>query len=403
MLRKSALVIFLGICSRTYAYEALLSGENLCCCPVSLGKYSWAWNGKGTQPTGYEECSTKCQDGGDSCGKKPEKVCAGNSQYVELNALAEPTLPKCIDACLYLAGDEKTKCEAFCNFPAPDFQSCDAGCQWAAMPGNTLEGKIKCAEGFCSCTAPSSHYTDVITKPTKRTVCKGVCACSPDSNAKECRALVDLFVGTKGTAWKSKRAWLSSKHVCAWDNVKCNSDNRITELNMPGNNMEGTLASSIAGLDELVVLSLHNNKFSKSIPNGITALTKLRKLDLHKNQLTGKLPTDIGKLQALEKLYVYDNLLDNSKGSLPASASTLNAMFYSNGCTLESGGTGGAPRSFVWNGRYKGTNPGQNVKPGGKACELYSKDALDPVRRSDGCYIQEATVPDACLSTKSDK
>lgn len=403
MISKAALVIVLGVCTRTFAYEAFLAGANLCCCPVSEGKYSWAWNGKGAQPSGYDKCNSQCKEGGDDCGKKPEKVCPGNAQYVELSPLAEDKLPTCVDACLYLEGEEKTKCENFCNFPVPAFQSCDAGCQWAGMPGNTKEGKIKCAEGFCSCTAAPSHYSDVITKATKRSVCKGVCACSADSNVKECRALVDLFTGTKGTSWKAKRAWLSTKHVCSWENVKCNSANRVTELNMPNNDLEGSLATSISGLDEVVVLSLHNNKLSKTIPNAITTLAKMRKLDLHKNQLTGKLPTDIGKLQALEKLYVYDNLLDNSKGALPASASALNAMFFSNGCNLESGGTDGAPRSFAWSGRYKGTNPGQNIKPGGKACELYSKDALDPVRRADGCYFQESIVPDACLSTKSDK
>lgn len=145
-----------------------------------------------------------------------------------------------------------------------------------------------------------------------------------------------FFLATEGKAWSYSFHFFSTDSVCSWNvdvtlpdskriqiGVICNADNRISNINIPQNNLVGTLISELGLLDQLDSLALNHNVLHGSVPSELAELTKLSYLALHYNDLDGQLPTWIGKFEQLRVLGMGDNQFD---GSIPSQWTKLTNM-----------------------------------------------------------------------------
>jgi gliding motility-associated-like protein len=121
-------------------------------------------------------------------------------------------------------------------------------------------------------------------------------------------ALVDLYNSTNGNSWKNNNNWLLKK-VATWNGVTVNA-NRITNLNLSGNKLSGSLPSSFCTLTQLQYLNFSNNNLSGNLPLYFDSLTALNSIDLRNNKFTGAIPSTIINFPLLADLYINNNQFD---------------------------------------------------------------------------------------------
>ncbi|KAA8517321.1 hypothetical protein F0562_017614 [Nyssa sinensis] len=129
---------------------------------------------------------------------------------------------------------------------------------------------------------------------------------------------------------------------CTWFHVTCDSDNRVTRLDLGNaklsgnlvpdlgklerlqylevymNNLVGPIPDELGGLKSLVSLDLYHNNLTGPIPSSLSQLSNLRFLRLNGNRLTGRIPRALTKLGNLKILDVSNNDLC---GTIPTSGS----------------------------------------------------------------------------------
>lgn len=114
--------------------------------------------------------------------------------------------------------------------------------------------------------------------------------------------------------------WTIETSVCSWKGVTCDSrHNRVTELDVSGMGLVGTIPPEIGNLSSLVSLEMTGNSFHGHIPLSIFNMSSLEIVSLTNNRLSGSLPTDIcshGRLQRLQVLVLTQN---NLYGEIPSS------------------------------------------------------------------------------------
>jgi hypothetical protein len=109
--------------------------------------------------------------------------------------------------------------------------------------------------------------------------------------------------------------WLSEKHECEWQGVKCNDAKVITTLSLCCKNWSGRLPVDLALLTALTSLDVGRNKLSGSIPTEYsTAFPELRDFFVNRNALTGTLPN----AENWRKLETYDVHGNQFSSALPA-------------------------------------------------------------------------------------
>ncbi|KAJ6299767.1 hypothetical protein OIU76_020702 [Salix suchowensis] len=105
-----------------------------------------------------------------------------------------------------------------------------------------------------------------------------------------------------------------------WLGLNCDSNSKVSVINLLRHNLTGTLSPSIAKLDSLIQIGLGGNSLKGTIPSNFTNLNSLRLLDVSGNNLGPPLP----KFQNSVKLVVVGNpLLDggNQTQQTPSPAS----------------------------------------------------------------------------------
>ncbi len=140
------------------------------------------------------------------------------------------------------------------------------------------------------------------------------------------KALLDLYTSTNGGSWNVDTNWNTDKDLCTWYGIKClvHQHNVTTEINLPGNNLKGSIPSSIGTFIDLKKLDLSNNGLTGPIPATINQLPVLQFLYLQQNLLTGPLPAEIYNIKnatfpvgtELRELNLQNNSLD---GMIPNS------------------------------------------------------------------------------------
>ncbi len=148
----------------------------------------------------------------------------------------------------------------------------------------------------------------------------------PPVNVSDSLALVDLYNSTGGDNWTNNAGWLEGP-VSVWHGITLDgTGTRIFAIGLSGNNLTGSIPSSIENLTALTSLDLSSNKLTGSIPSSIGNLTNLEAIALGSNQLTDTIPSSIGNLSSLSSdLDLSSNQLT---GSIPSSIGNLTALIY---------------------------------------------------------------------------
>ncbi|KAG6792565.1 hypothetical protein POTOM_001717 [Populus tomentosa] len=146
--------------------------------------------------------------------------------------------------------------------------------------------------------------------------------CAPEVNA-----LLDFLGGVNYPSILTSQ-W-SGNDPCqgSWLGLNCNSNSKVSVINLLRHNLTGTLSPSIARLDSLIEIDLGGNSIKGTIPSNFTNLNSLRLLDVSGNNLGPPLP----KFRNSVKLVVDGNpLLDggNQTHQPPSSASSPPAVSF---------------------------------------------------------------------------
>ena len=132
--------------------------------------------------------------------------------------------------------------------------------------------------------------------------------------------LVALYRAMNGANWENSANWLSDAPLDTWHGVTTDGSGRVIELDLPGNQLSGTIPSELGELTNLRQLSLGKNDLSGAIPPQLGRLTYLKWLYLHENNLSGTVPSELGRLTDLESLGLWDNELS---GAIPPALGNL--------------------------------------------------------------------------------
>ncbi|KAJ8759357.1 hypothetical protein K2173_006877 [Erythroxylum novogranatense] len=96
---------------------------------------------------------------------------------------------------------------------------------------------------------------------------------------------------------------------CTWFHVTCDSDNRVTRLDLGNARLSGRLVPELGKLERLQYLELYMNEVMGPIPKEFGRLKSLVSLDLYHNNLTGSIPASLSKLSNLKFLRLNGNRL----------------------------------------------------------------------------------------------
>ncbi|KAI4386178.1 hypothetical protein MLD38_004133 [Melastoma candidum] len=110
---------------------------------------------------------------------------------------------------------------------------------------------------------------------------------------------------------------------CTWFHVTCNSDNRVTRLDLGNSFLSGHLVPELGKLEHLQYLELYKNNIQGTIPSELGNLKSLISLDLYNNNLTGTIPRSLGKLKSLVFLRLNDNKLN---GPIPRELAGISSL-----------------------------------------------------------------------------
>eukprot|EP01113_Clastostelium_recurvatum_P034536 TRINITY_DN4698_c0_g1_i1.p1 TRINITY_DN4698_c0_g1~~TRINITY_DN4698_c0_g1_i1.p1 ORF type:complete len:437 (+),score=52.74 TRINITY_DN4698_c0_g1_i1:59-1369(+) len=202
--------------------------------------------------------------------------------------------------------------------------------------------------------------------------------------ASEMSALRNLYLTTNGNQWTNKAGWMSSSGPCttSWYGVGCSGD-RVTNLALPNNNLNGPINKDIGNLTAIVLLDLSRNGLTGNIPTSLGDYQLPRALftiNLSHNQLDGVIPLELAYLpvnyldlshnafvgipsnfaDSLVELYISNNRIQGTISGLGNLGSLSNAHFIdiSNNDIL-----GGLPARASWS-NLRQLNAGNNPRMG---------------------------------------
>ncbi|GAA5878444.1 hypothetical protein JCM8547_006584 [Rhodosporidiobolus lusitaniae] len=145
---------------------------------------------------------------------------------------------------------------------------------------------------------------------------------SSSSALSDCALLDALFVTLGGSSWINTSGWAEAKEgegrCCEYSGVTCDSEKRVTGLELSGKGLRGEVGEEVFGLEGLGKLNLSYNTLLGPLPDLFTSLPSLTHLSLTSNSLTGPLPASLLSSSSLISLHASNNSL-----TLPLSVSAL--------------------------------------------------------------------------------
>jgi len=136
-----------------------------------------------------------------------------------------------------------------------------------------------------------------------------------NANTSDSLALVAFYDSANGNNWINHSGWLTGP-VNSWYGVLIDTTGKVTSLSLAGNNLSGSISSSLTSLKKLTTLDLSYNNFNGSIPSTVLNLDTLRVLNLSYNKFTSIIPDVVGDSIRLSTIDLSNNQLT---GSIPAS------------------------------------------------------------------------------------
>jgi len=161
-----------------------------------------------------------------------------------------------------------------------------------------------------------------------------------------------LYYATDGDNWETSQLWLEpGVHECDFIGVTCEEiavpavtleealespdelphhddpefdstmEQMIVAIDLPENNIGGSLPQEIMALPYLRRLALWSNAVGGSLPTQLGRLTRLTGLHMDDNMLTGNIPRQIGQMSELTDLYLQFN--KGIAGRIPAELGNL--------------------------------------------------------------------------------
>ena len=154
------------------------------------------------------------------------------------------------------------------------------------------------------------------------------------ANVADSTLLVDFYNRTHGSLlWHDHTGWLEDP-VVQWYGITLNASGRVTDIDLPynnlvgqlplsrldqlahlrylnvsGNQFSGTIPEELGDLTQLEYLVLSHNKLAGSIPKELADQAPLKVLDISGNQLAGEIPTELNQITTLQTLSVSANQL----------------------------------------------------------------------------------------------
>ena len=107
-------------------------------------------------------------------------------------------------------------------------------------------------------------------------------------------ALIALYNATNGAEWNS--SWDLNASVDTWYGVKLEND-RVVEINLQFNNLNGKLPQEIGSLTSLKTLNLGFNKLKGTLPSSLKNLKALTALELFMNGFEGDIPSELRRIK----------------------------------------------------------------------------------------------------------
>lgn len=143
--------------------------------------------------------------------------------------------------------------------------------------------------------------------------------------AQDSLALVDFYNNTDGPNWSTDTNWLSNR-VDEWYGVGVNGDS-IAMINLPANNLTGSIPESLGSLSGLRTLILTGNTFSGTLPDTLANLKNLDYFELFNGGLSGQIPDVFASWSSITYIALSDNQLIGAVPPSLASLSSLQTLF----------------------------------------------------------------------------
>jgi len=150
--------------------------------------------------------------------------------------------------------------------------------------------------------------------------------------ASERAALIDLYNATNGDGWINNSGWKTTPlHTDgftmpgtegSWYGITVHTDH-VTRIELHGNQLDGSIPSTLGNLSNLDYLALSDNRLSGSIPMELGNPGNLRYIFLYRNQLNGNIPSSLGQLSNLHTLNLALNQLS---GTIPIELGNLSKL-----------------------------------------------------------------------------
>jgi len=168
-------------------------------------------------------------------------------------------------------------------------------------------------------TAPLAVLiTTAFISPVNETQDLETCTCD---SVRDSLALVDLYNATNGSNWTI--TWELGMPMASFHGVIFDQNGCVTELELPENNLVGTIPTSIGNLSELTYLELGDNNLEGGIPETVGMLKKLSQLRLGNTGIGGTIPESIGSMDALQRLVCFGC---NLSGTIPDTLRNLSQL-----------------------------------------------------------------------------
>jgi len=101
--------------------------------------------------------------------------------------------------------------------------------------------------------------------------------------ARDRTALEALYNAGGGPDWTNNTNWLSDKPLSEWHGVTVDNNGCVTELDLPNNQLTGSIPSELGNLANLRRLNLSSNQLTGTIPTSFTSLGALSEFNFNLN------------------------------------------------------------------------------------------------------------------------